>query len=113
MSDNNPQATQNAANSQQIQIKATDEKWTGSYATAVNISYTPEEFVFDFFSLFPNSPMGQLIERVIVSPNHAKRFSAILQDLIKKYDNKELVSPQQAPASTVDNKIGFDLNKEQ
>lgn len=94
-----------------IQIKASDDKFAGVYATHVNVTYTPEEFIIDFVNLLPNSPTGQLIQRIILSPEHTKRFSVILADLVKKHDNKE-VAAIESVSSTVDSKIGFDLAKE-
>jgi hypothetical protein len=104
MAQNNPQPPQ-------IQIKASDDKLAGSYATGVSITYTPEEFIFDFVNILPNSPTGQLIQLIIMNPQHAKRFSAVFQDLIKKFDNKELALPKPV-TSTADHKMGFDLAKE-
>lgn len=71
---------------QQIQLKATDDVLRGQYANAVQISHTKEEVVFDFLSLMP--PQGQLVSRVIVSPGHAKRFLAALQDNLGKYEKQ-------------------------
>ncbi|MDQ3018581.1 MAG: DUF3467 domain-containing protein [bacterium] len=97
--------------SQQIQIKLSDEKLAGSYATHISVSHTQEEFILDFVNLLPNSPAGTFIQRIIVSPGHAKRLTAVLQDLLKKFDNKEF-NASVPVSSTVDNKIGFDLAKE-
>ncbi len=70
--------------SQQIQIKAPDEVLRGTYANALQISHTKDEFVFDFLSLFP--PQGNLVSRVVTSPAHAKQIVAALADNIKKYE---------------------------
>ncbi len=96
---------------QQIQIKVSDEKLAGSYATGVSITYTPEEFIMDFVNILPNSPSGQLIDRIIMSPGHMKRFSAILSEVVKKFDNKEPLQSAPANSSSIDQKIGFDLEK--
>jgi hypothetical protein len=69
---------------QQVQIKASDEKLAGSYANMMQVSHTREEFVLDFVNLFP--PSGQLVSRILVSPAHAKRIMAALEDNIKKYE---------------------------
>ena len=77
MSDNNPQQNQ-------IQIKADDKKLAGNYANMMQVSHTKEEFVLDFVSLFP--PSGQLVSRILVSPAHAKRMMAALEENIKRYE---------------------------
>ena len=77
MSESNPQK-------KQIQIKASDEKLAGQYANMMQVSHTKEEFALDFVSLFP--PSGQLVSRILVSPAHAKRIIAALEDNIKKYE---------------------------
>lgn len=68
----------------QIQIKASDEKLAGLYANMMQVSHTKEEFALDFVSLLP--PSGQLVSRILVSPAHAKRIMAALEDNIKKYE---------------------------
>ena len=69
---------------QQVQIKASDEKLAGSYANMMQVSHTREEFVLDFVNLLP--PSGQLVSRILLSPAHAKRILAALEDNIKKYE---------------------------
>ncbi|QQS23015.1 DUF3467 domain-containing protein [bacterium] len=105
MSGNNPQNQENNQNNQQIQIKMDDAKIAGSYANQIFVTNTPEEFILDFMSLLPNSPMGQLIQRIILNPEHARRFNNILTEQLKRYDNKEL--PAAAPMETTPNRMGF------
>ena len=76
--------SQDKAPGQQIQIKADDKKLAGSYANMMQVSHTREEFVLDFVNLLP--PSGQLVSRILVSPAHAKRIMAALEDNIKKYE---------------------------
>ncbi|MCX6806857.1 MAG: DUF3467 domain-containing protein [Candidatus Berkelbacteria bacterium] len=70
----------------QLSIKATDEDLKGRYANAMQVSHTPEEFIFDFLNMTP--PAGQLISRIITNPGHAKRILSALQDNIAKYEAK-------------------------
>lgn len=81
MANNAPPSKQNQ---QQIQIKASDDKLAGSYANMMQISHNREEFVFDFVNLLP--PSGHLVSRILVSPAHAKRILAALDENIKKYE---------------------------
>ncbi len=73
-------------NTQKIQIKASDDVLKGSYANAMSVSHTKEEFILDFLSLFP--PQGIINSRVIMSPGHLKRVVAALADNLKKYEDK-------------------------
>lgn len=77
---------ENAQNTQKIQIKASDEALKGSYANAMSVTHTKEEFILDFLSLFP--PQGIINARVIMSPGHLKRVVAALADNLKKYEDK-------------------------
>ena len=73
-------------NTQKIQVKASDEALKGSYANAMSVTHTKEEFILDFLSLFP--PQGIINARVIMSPGHLKRVVAALADNLKKYEDK-------------------------
>ncbi len=76
----------NLPNSQQIQIKASDEQLAGSYANMMQVIHTKEEFVMDFVSLVP--PQGVLASRVIISPAHAKRIAHALAENVKRYEEQ-------------------------
>lgn len=89
--------------SQQIQIKSTDEILKGVYSNMAQIQHTQEEFVVDFLNVFP--PAGTLNARVIVSPGHMKRIVAALADNLAKYEKQfGAVKPSDAPTQ---NPIGF------
>lgn len=87
----------------QIQIKASDDKVKGEYANMMQVMHTQEEFVVDFLNVFP--PAGTLNSRVIVSPGHMKRIVAALADNLAKYEKQfGAVKPSDAPTQ---NPIGF------
>jgi len=68
----------------------------------VQAGHTGEEFILDFMNVMP--PQGSLVARVIVSPPHAKRLCAALQENIKRYEEKfGTISLAVVP----DQKIGF------
>ena len=90
-------------NPQQIQIKATDEKLAGNYANMMQVSHTKEEFALDFVSML--SQPGQLVARVIVSPAHAKRILAALEENIKGYESQ--FGAVQAASGDAKPKFGF------
>lgn len=98
--------TEQKQSSDQIQIKATDEKMKGEYANMMQVLHTKEEFVLDFFNVFP--PTGTLNARIIVSPSHMKRMLAALADNLKKYEVQfGSVEASEAPQ----NPIGFEAKE--
>lgn len=87
---------------QEVQIKATDEELKGRYVNLAMINHTKEEFAFDFINLMP--PQGQLLSRIFMSPGHAKRFHAALEDNLKKYEKEFGKIEESEP---VQKEIGF------
>lgn len=69
---------------QQIQIKASEERIVPTYANRIQIAHTAEEFVLEMFAMFP--PQGVLLNRVVISPEHAVRLRDALNENIQKYE---------------------------
>jgi hypothetical protein len=71
-----------------VEIKFDEETATGKFANLANISHSPEEFVVDFLFVnpAPPAPFGKLMSRVIMTPGHAKRLYAALQENISRYE---------------------------
>lgn len=87
----------------QINLRVKDKDLKGSYANALQISHTKEEFFLDFLLIHP--PVGQLIKRIIISPSHAKRIKQALQDNIEKYEKSFGLIQESESASG----FGFDM----
>lgn len=86
---NNPNPANNPLGNQagkQMQIKISDEILKGSYANAMQVGHTKEEFLLDFMNLSPHQGVGIVNSRVIMSPGHLKRVIAALDDNLKKYE---------------------------
>jgi hypothetical protein len=75
-----------AQEQQKINIKIKDDDLKGKYSNLMQITHAKEEFVLDFFLNLP--PEGIMVSRVLVSPGHAKRIQAALQENIKRYEDK-------------------------
>ena len=58
----------------------------GKYANLVVINHSSSEFILDFISLMPGSPKAKVKSRVILTPEHAKRFKIALNDNIQRYE---------------------------
>ena len=71
---------------QQLQIQLPPEIQRGVYANQAYIAHTQEEFILDFILATP--PGAVVNARVIVSPTHAKRLLATLQEGIAKYEQQ-------------------------
>ena len=69
----------------QIQIKAKDEDLKGVYSNLMILSHTKEEFCLDFINTF-NPPT--LTSRVLMSPTHLKRMANVLEQTLKKYEER-------------------------
>jgi len=86
----------------EIQIKINDEKLKGEYSNLVQILHQKEEFILDFFSVFP--PAGTLNSRVVLSPGHFKRMVNAMTQNLKLYEEKFGTI---AEVDTPEQKIGF------
>ena len=74
----------------------------GVYANNMTVTHTREEFILDFVMIGPRA--GAVTARVIMSPGHAKRMVAALQDAVGKY---ERMHGSLSPAEEPKGHIGF------
>ncbi len=79
-----PPSPEGEAQPQELQIHFPPEVQRGVYANQMLVAHTPEEFVLDFILATP--PAGVVNARVLVSPAHAKRIVAALQENIARYE---------------------------
>jgi hypothetical protein len=70
----------------QINIELTEDIAEGIYANLAIITHSNQEFVVDFIKMMPGIPKAKVKSRVILTPQHAKRFMRALMDNIKKYE---------------------------
>ena len=71
----------------QINIELTEEIAEGIYSNLAMIAHSNSEFVIDFIRLMPGVPKAKVKARIVITPEHAKRFLLALQDNIEKYEN--------------------------
>ena len=74
-------------NQPQINIELNEEVAQGTYSNLVVITHSASEFVVDFIRIMPGIPKAQVKSRIILTPEHAKRLVAALQDNISKYES--------------------------
>ena len=70
----------------QISIELNEEIAQGTYSNLAVITHSASEFVIDFIRIMPGIPKAQVKSRIILTPEHAKRLVAALQDNISKYE---------------------------
>ena len=71
----------------QISIELNEEIAQGIYSNLAVITHSPSEFVVDFVRIMPGIPKAQVKSRIILTPEHAKRLVAALQDNIAKFES--------------------------
>ena len=75
---------QNPAN--QLNIELTEEIADGIYSNLAIITHSNSEFVIDFVKVLPGVPKAKVKSRILLTPQHAKRLLAAMQDNIAKYE---------------------------
>jgi Protein of unknown function (DUF3467) len=73
-------------NQSQFNIELSEEVAEGVYSNLAVITHSPAEFVIDFIRIMPGVPKSKVKSRIILTPEHAKRFVAALSDNISKYE---------------------------
>ncbi|HEX7845207.1 MAG TPA: DUF3467 domain-containing protein [Chitinophagaceae bacterium] len=70
----------------QLNIEISEEIAEGNYANLAIITHSHAEFVIDFVNVMPGTPKSKVKSRIILTPQHAKRFMKALTDNIEKYE---------------------------
>jgi hypothetical protein len=80
-----PNQNQHQPNQAQPQeIKIADNIPGGDYANVMQVNFNKDEFQMMFFTLLGNS--GRVVSKIITNPGHFKRMTAVMNDVIKKYE---------------------------
>ncbi len=70
----------------QLNIELPEDIAQGIYANLAVIAHSNTEFVVDFIRNMPGLPKARVMSRIILTPQHAKRLLAALNENIKKYE---------------------------
>lgn len=70
----------------QLEIELSDEVAQGTYSNLAIISHSSSEFVLDFVRVVPGAPKAKVKSRIILTPDHAKRLLAALEENIEKFE---------------------------
>ncbi len=71
---------------QQLSLELNPQTTKVSYSNLAIISHSRSEFVLDFASTLPGLPKAVVGDRIIMTPEHAKRLMNALFDNISKYE---------------------------
>ena len=70
----------------QINIELKEDIAQGTYSNLAIITHSPSEFVIDFVRMMPGVPKAEVKSRIILTPEHAKRFMFAMKDNIAKFE---------------------------
>lgn len=74
---------------QQLNIEISEEVAEGQYANLAIITHSHAEFVIDFVNIMPGTPKSKVKSRLIMTPQHAKRFMKALAENIGRFENSQ------------------------
>lgn len=73
---------------QQVQLDLSQEMAKGVYSNFAIISHSHAEFVVDCASMLPGQPKAQVVSRIVLAPEHAKRLALALQENVMRYEQE-------------------------
>ncbi len=76
----------NKNNDQQLQIEVKPDVAKGVYSNLVAITHSSAEIILDFVAMMPAMPKAEVVSRVVMAPEHAKRLLGALNENIQKYE---------------------------
>lgn len=84
---------------QKINIEVDENTAQGVYSNLAIINHSLSEFIVDFITIMPAAPNAKVRSRIILTPEHAKRFQKALSENIKRFENAngEIDSKDQPP----------------
>ena len=74
-------------NKAQINIELDEQMSDGTYANLAIINHSVSEFVVDFINIMPGAPKAKVKSRIILTPQHAKRFMKPLSENIQHFES--------------------------
>ncbi|MBL7770415.1 MAG: DUF3467 domain-containing protein [Flavipsychrobacter sp.] len=70
----------------QLNIEISEEMAEGEYANLAIITHSHAEFVIDFVNVMPGTPKSRVKSRIILTPQHAKRFMKAMIENIDRFE---------------------------
>lgn len=76
-----------APNQNGMNLSISPEVAKGTYSNLALLTHCHSEFVLDFATILPGMPGPEVVNRIIMAPEHAKRLLLALQDNVRKYES--------------------------
>ena len=70
----------------QINIELDEKIAEGIYSNLAIINHSVSEFVVDFISMMPGTPKAKVKSRIVLTPQHAKKFLKALTDNVSRFE---------------------------
>lgn len=74
------------AKQNQLNIELDESIADGTYANLAIINHSVSEFVVDFVNVMPGTPKAKVKSRIILTPQHAKRFMKALAENVNRFE---------------------------
>ncbi len=75
-------------NQKKINIEVKEDVASGLYSNLVIINHSPTEFVFDFVTMMPGLAKAKVLSRIVLAPQHAKKFMSALTQNISNFEKQ-------------------------
>ena len=72
----------------QISLELKPEIAKGTYSNLDIITHSHSEFIIDFATMLPGLPKPEIGNRIVMTPEHAKRLLNALTENVSKYENQ-------------------------
>ena len=69
-----------------INVELDESIAQGLYSNLVIVNHSPTEFVLDFINIMPGAPKAKVRSRLILTPEHTKKFINALGENLNKYE---------------------------
>ena len=74
--------------SNKLNIEIKEDVANGVYSNLVIINHSPSEFIFDFITMMPGFSKAKVRSRIVLAPQHAKKFMQALNQNIETFEKK-------------------------
>lgn len=71
---------------QKLNIELPEDVAEGVYSNLAIITHSHSEFIVDFVNVMPGAPKAKVKNRIILTPQHAKRLMKALMDNVTKFE---------------------------
>ncbi|MFR9620436.1 MAG: DUF3467 domain-containing protein [Rikenellaceae bacterium] len=99
---------------QSVELDLNEAVAQGSYANLAIISHSSSEFILDFAAILPGISKPKVNNRVILTPEHAKRLMGLLKENVSRYEqnygaievHKQSAAQEQLSSLAMRSKVG-------